>query len=124
MSIDAILGTCVLRSIVDMSTTWLAGITMTVAYIFNSVDAMVAATIVLFPSLIIWTLWLGRIHRTGLVAQNNSFITAVAPAVLAAKAIMDRKLGAIGLIPPNQHVNSTTLIAYLTHQASIKYWQE
>lgn len=43
--------------------TWIGGIGMTLAAMFNSTNGMVAATIVLFPTLIIWTYWMGRYWR-------------------------------------------------------------
>ncbi len=39
--------------------TWLAGLAMTLAAVFNHVGGMVAATTVLFPLLIAWTVWMG-----------------------------------------------------------------
>jgi hypothetical protein len=43
--------------------TWLAGIAMTVAGIMNHVGGMVASTVVLFPLLVAWTLWMGARWR-------------------------------------------------------------
>jgi hypothetical protein len=45
--------------------TWLAGIAMTLAGIMNHVGGMVASTVVLFPLLITWTIWMAaRWRRT------------------------------------------------------------
>jgi hypothetical protein len=43
--------------------TWLAGIAMTLAGIMNHVGGMVASTVVLFPLLITWTIWLAARWR-------------------------------------------------------------
>lgn len=43
--------------------TWIAGAAMTLAAIGNHVGGMVAATVVLFPLLIVWTIWMGRAWR-------------------------------------------------------------
>jgi hypothetical protein len=43
--------------------TWIAGIAMTVAAVFSSVIGMVAATVVLFPLLILWVLGLAQHWR-------------------------------------------------------------
>lgn len=43
--------------------TWMAGAAMTLAAIGNHVGGMVATTVVLFPLLIAWTIWLGLAWR-------------------------------------------------------------
>ena len=42
-----------------MWTTWIAGLAMTLAGVTNHVGGMVATTAVLFPLLIVWTIWMG-----------------------------------------------------------------
>lgn len=42
-----------------MTLTWLAGATMTISAIFHHTGGMVGATILLFPTLILWTAWMG-----------------------------------------------------------------
>ena len=42
-----------------MWTTWIAGLAMTVSGVANHVGGMVATTVVLFPLLIVWTIWMG-----------------------------------------------------------------
>jgi hypothetical protein len=39
--------------------TWLAGITMTIAGIFNNVTGLVASSIALFPLMLVWIAWMG-----------------------------------------------------------------
>jgi hypothetical protein len=46
-----------------MWTTWLAGIAMTVAGVMNHVGGLAAATVVLFPLLMLWTAWIGARWR-------------------------------------------------------------
>ena len=46
-----------------MWATWFAGIAMTVAGIINHIGGMVASTIVLFPLLIAWTVWMAARWR-------------------------------------------------------------
>lgn len=46
-----------------MWVTWLAGFAMTIAGIFNHVGGMIASTVVLFPLLIGWTVWMGACWR-------------------------------------------------------------
>jgi hypothetical protein len=43
--------------------TWISGVGMTLAAVFNHVGGMVAMTIMLFPLLIAWTIWMGRYWR-------------------------------------------------------------
>jgi hypothetical protein len=44
--------------------TWVAGIAMTIAAVMNHVPGMVASTVVLFPPLIGWTLWMAARWRS------------------------------------------------------------
>ncbi len=46
-----------------MSVTWLAGFVMSVAAFGNHVGGLVAATVVLFPTMIGWVWWMGRHWR-------------------------------------------------------------
>jgi len=43
--------------------TWISGVGMTLAAVFNHVGGMVATTTMLFPLLIAWTVWMGRNWR-------------------------------------------------------------
>lgn len=43
--------------------TWISGVGMTLAAVFNHVGGLVATTTVLFPLLITWTVWMGRHWR-------------------------------------------------------------
>ncbi|HEX4412847.1 MAG TPA: saccharopine dehydrogenase NADP-binding domain-containing protein [Lacipirellulaceae bacterium] len=56
----------------------------------------------------------GRISRHAIVAASNSFVAAVAPAVLATRAIATGEFRANGFVLPNQHVSPPELFAYLT----------
>ena len=47
-----------------MWATWIAGGAMTVAGLLDHVGGMVASTVVLFPLLICWTVWMGAKWRT------------------------------------------------------------
>jgi len=58
----------------------------------------------------------GRITRYAIVASKNSFITAVAPAVLAVRAIAEDRFSDRGLVLPNRHVESVELFAFLRCQ--------
>jgi len=40
--------------------TWISGMGMTLAAVFHHVGGMVATTTILFPLLIVWTVWMGR----------------------------------------------------------------
>jgi hypothetical protein len=42
-----------------MWSTWIAGVAMTVAAIFNNLPGMVISTAVLFPMLLVWVAWMG-----------------------------------------------------------------
>jgi saccharopine dehydrogenase-like NADP-dependent oxidoreductase len=55
----------------------------------------------------------GNVTRVAIVSNNNSFITAVAPAVLAAKKIVAGRFAATGLILPDQHVETIDLLGHL-----------
>lgn len=55
----------------------------------------------------------GQMHRVAIVGKNNSFITAVTPAVLATRAIAEDRFTQTGLILPHQHVEPMELIQFL-----------
>jgi hypothetical protein len=55
----------------------------------------------------------GRVARCALVSAENSFMTAIAPAVLAVEAIAKDRFPARGLVLPNQHVEPAELFAFL-----------
>ena len=55
----------------------------------------------------------GRITRYAIVASKNSFITAVAPAVLAVRAIAEVRFSDRGLVLPNRHVEPARLFDFL-----------
>jgi hypothetical protein len=60
----------------------------------------------------------GRWVRIVLTAPDHGYVVAVAPAVLAidhlARGDGDRQATALGVVPPDQHVKSEKLMAYLT----------
>jgi hypothetical protein len=58
----------------------------------------------------------GRIERWALAAVGNSHVVAVAPAVLAARAIVEDRFSGTGLIPPDRHVEPAELFALLKHE--------
>jgi hypothetical protein len=55
----------------------------------------------------------GQVERYALVSGKNSFITAIAPAILAAQAIAEDRFGQRGLVPPNRHVEPQVLFDFL-----------
>jgi hypothetical protein len=55
----------------------------------------------------------GSMFRYAIVAEKNSFVTAIAPAVLAAQAIADDRFEQCGLVPADHHVDADKLIQYL-----------
>ncbi len=55
----------------------------------------------------------GRILRYAIVGRGNSHLTAVAPAVLAARAILGGQFEHHGLVPPDRHVEPAELIGFL-----------
>ena len=55
----------------------------------------------------------GRVATVAIVASENSFMTAVAPAVLAVRAIATERFQLRGLVPPDRHVAAGDLIAHL-----------
>jgi hypothetical protein len=59
----------------------------------------------------------GRISRHAIVAAENSFVAAVAPAVIASKAIATGEFGSTGLISPDRHVSRATLFEYLAERS-------
>jgi short subunit dehydrogenase-like uncharacterized protein len=55
----------------------------------------------------------GQVIRYAIVSDKHSFIAAVAPAVLAAKAIAEDRFAARGLVLPDRHVEPEELFAFL-----------
>jgi hypothetical protein len=55
----------------------------------------------------------GKVYRFAIVARRNSFLTAIAPAVLATTAIVDGRFEHRGLVLPDRHIEPTELIAFL-----------
>jgi hypothetical protein len=55
----------------------------------------------------------GRVSRYSIVAEKSSFLTAVAPAVLATRAIAEDRFRYTGLVPPDRHVEPGELFAFL-----------
>jgi hypothetical protein len=55
----------------------------------------------------------GRIARYAIVSEKNSFVAAVAPAVLAAQALAEDRFPCRGLVLPDRHVEPFELFAFL-----------
>jgi hypothetical protein len=55
----------------------------------------------------------GIVACYAITANENSFLTAVAPAVLAARSMVEDKFTERGLILPDRHVEPAELFAYL-----------
>ena len=55
----------------------------------------------------------GRVARRALVGGEHGYLTPIAPAVLAARAMAEGRFEATGLIPPDRHVEPNALLAYL-----------
>lgn len=55
----------------------------------------------------------GRMLRYSIVGRGNSHLTAVAPAVLAARAILSGQFEHRGLLSPDRHVEPAELIGFL-----------
>jgi len=55
----------------------------------------------------------GRVARHAIVSPKNSFLAAIAPAVLAARAILDGSFEHRGLVLPDRHVEANELIRFL-----------
>jgi hypothetical protein len=55
----------------------------------------------------------GQVVRYAIVAKRNSFLVAVAPAVLAAQSIVENRFSHRGLVLPNQHVEPDELLGFL-----------
>jgi hypothetical protein len=55
----------------------------------------------------------GRMARFAVVADKNSFVAAVAPAVLAARAIAEDRFFPHGLVMPDRHVEPREFLAFL-----------
>lgn len=58
----------------------------------------------------------GRIARHAIVSASNSFVAAVAPAVLAARAIAKKEFGERGLVLPHRHVSPADLFGFLAER--------
>jgi hypothetical protein len=55
----------------------------------------------------------GKVARCAVLSAKTAHITAVAPAVLAARAIVTGRLQTRGLVLPDQHVEPSELVNYL-----------
>jgi saccharopine dehydrogenase-like NADP-dependent oxidoreductase len=55
----------------------------------------------------------GRVARYAMVAHKNSFVAAVAPAVLAAHALAEDRFAHRGLVLPDRHVEPAELFRFL-----------
>ena len=55
----------------------------------------------------------GHVAPYAMVSGTNSFVTAVAPAVLAARSIVEGRFPARGLVLPDRHVETNILLAFL-----------
>lgn len=55
----------------------------------------------------------GETVRFAVLSRERSYLTPIAPAVLAAKKIADGQFEGRGIIPPDRHVDPTELCAYL-----------
>ena len=55
----------------------------------------------------------GRIVRLAFTAATRGYITAIAPAVLAAKKLAEDRVPEHGLIPPDRHVDPQEFMAYV-----------
>jgi hypothetical protein len=55
----------------------------------------------------------GKVARFAVLSENTGHITAVAPAVLAARAILTGRFTATGLILPDKQVEPSELVKYL-----------
>jgi short subunit dehydrogenase-like uncharacterized protein len=56
----------------------------------------------------------GGLHAAGFVHPTHSYLVAVAPAVLAARALKAGTFAAAGLVPADRQVDPHELVAYLT----------
>lgn len=56
---------------------------------------------------------MGETARYAIVARRNSFLTAVAPAVLAVRAVIEGRFEPRGLVSPDRHVDRDELFAFL-----------
>jgi hypothetical protein len=55
----------------------------------------------------------GQIALHAIVADKSSFVTAITPAVLAARAILEDRFPHHGLVPPDRHVEPGKLFSFL-----------
>jgi hypothetical protein len=58
----------------------------------------------------------GDMRRFALVSKRSSYLTAIAPAVMAAQAIVEGRYPGHGLITPERHVEPESLFKYLDAQ--------
>lgn len=64
----------------------------------------------------------GCVARYAITASENSFVTAVAPAVLAARAIANGRFAERGLVPSDRHVEPNELFEYLA-QSGVGFYR-
>jgi hypothetical protein len=64
----------------------------------------------------------GEISRCAIVSRKNSFITAVAPAVLAAHAIFQDRFPHQGLVLPGSQVDPSELFTFLERSGIAIHW--
>ncbi len=55
----------------------------------------------------------GVVHCVTVTARRDSFFIAVAPAILAARAILAQQFPQVGLVPPDLHVRPMEIMSYL-----------
>lgn len=55
----------------------------------------------------------GKVKRLAILASEAGFVTAVAPAILAARAIVEDRFEPRGLVKPDEHVETDELVKYL-----------
>lgn len=64
----------------------------------------------------------GQMSRVTIMANDNSFLTAVTPAVLAAKAIVEGRFPTSGLVMPDHYVDPRELVEYLrSREIEVRY---
>jgi hypothetical protein len=63
----------------------------------------------------------GETHAAGFVHPRHSYVVAVAPAVLAARAIKARTFTATGLVPADRQVDPHELADYL-RRAGVQFF--
>ncbi|HEU4401095.1 MAG TPA: hypothetical protein VFT43_03240, partial [Candidatus Polarisedimenticolia bacterium] len=55
----------------------------------------------------------GAVSQARVFARQRSYLAAVAPAVLAVRALIHGRIAERGLVPHDRHVDSAELLAYL-----------